>query len=193
MFELDGVSETTPCRGLREITIPLHRNYCGAHVVSRGRCCDLAITSQCRRGFPQRQLAIRHRFGRDRRCSGKAVETQQLAFSDARPPSTASANNRAGASCGALTRLGRLSCSVIRPRRRICARTVRPTTEGAAIRGWMTRQCAQPISIRLGAASRVFFSVSVSTPSSSWALICCWSILLDSVKDRAKWPTLYSV
>jgi hypothetical protein len=47
-------------------------------------------------------------------------------------------------------------------------------------------ECAQPISIRLGAASRVFLSVSVRTPSSSCALICCWSILFDSVKERAK-------
>jgi len=59
----------------------------------------------------------------------------------------------------------------------------------------MTRLDAapQPISIRLGAASRVFLSVNVSTPSSSSALICCWSILFDRVNDRAKWPTLYSV
>ena len=42
----------------------------------------------------------------------------------------------------------------------------------------------QPIEIRRGWASLAFGSVRVSTPSSSWALIRSWSILLDSVKDR---------
>ena len=44
-----------------------------------------------------------------------------------------------------------------------------------------------------GIASFAFFSIKVNTPSSSWAAICCWSILFDSVNERAKWPTLYSV
>jgi hypothetical protein len=47
--------------------------------------------------------------------------------------------------------------------------------------------------MRLGMASRAFLSVNVRTPSSTFALICCWSILLDSVNARAKCPMLYSV
>lgn len=49
------------------------------------------------------------------------------------------------------------------------------------------------IAIRLGIASFAFGSVSVSTPSSTWAPMRSWSILLDSENERAKWPTLYSV
>jgi hypothetical protein len=45
---------------------------------------------------------------------------------------------------------------------------------------------AQLIAIFRGIASFAFFSVKVKTPSSSWAAICCWSILFDSVKARAK-------
>ena len=51
----------------------------------------------------------------------------------------------------------------------------------------------QPIEILRGIASFAFFKVRVRTPSSSFALICCRSILFDSVNDRAKCPTLYSV
>jgi hypothetical protein len=43
----------------------------------------------------------------------------------------------------------------------------------------------QPIEIRRGRACFAFGSVSVSTPSSSCALIFSWSILFDSVNDRA--------
>src|SRR4051794_36100615 len=52
---------------------------------------------------------------------------------------------------------------------------------------------SQLTEILRGIASCVFFKLRVRTPSSSLALICCWSILFDSVNDRAKWPTLYSV
>src|SRR5712671_6284405 len=51
----------------------------------------------------------------------------------------------------------------------------------------------QLIAIRRGMASFAFLSVRVSTPSSSCALIFCWSILFDNVNDRAKWRILYSV
>src|SRR3954465_7778695 len=51
----------------------------------------------------------------------------------------------------------------------------------------------QPTEILRGIASCAFFRVRVRTPSSSLALICCWSILFDNVNDRAKCPTLYSV
>src|SRR6516164_6424785 len=57
----------------------------------------------------------------------------------------------------------------------------------------LARPLAQLIAIFRGIVSFAFFSVKVKTPSSSWAVICCWSILSDSVNARAKWPTLYSV
>ena len=41
------------------------------------------------------------------------------------------------------------------------------------------------MAIRLGWACFAFGKVRVSTPSSSWALIFSWSILLDRAKDRA--------
>ena len=66
-------------------------------------------------------------------------------------------------------------------------------TEPAAEFRPLSRSPGQLIAIRRGIASFAFLSVRVSTPSSSCALICCWSILFDKVNDRAKWPTLYSV
>ena len=46
------------------------------------------------------------------------------------------------------------------------------------------KAACHPMEIRRGCASLAFGRVSVSTPSSSWALICSWSILLDSVNVR---------
>src|ERR1700720_3332817 len=52
---------------------------------------------------------------------------------------------------------------------------------------------AQLSGMRRGVTSFDFFSVTVSTPSLSSAVILSWAILLDNVKARWKCPTLYSV
>src|SRR3954453_18130045 len=52
---------------------------------------------------------------------------------------------------------------------------------------------SQEMEIERGLASLVFFSVNVSTPSSSCAVILSRSTLLPSVNERRKCPTLYSV
>ena len=99
------------------------------------------------------------------------------------------ARHRRGGAVGPASRCRADKRSAIRQRARATSADYAPLSPGHP----PYVLAPHPIEILRGIASFAFFKFRVRTPSSSLALICCRSILFDSVNDRAKWPTLYSV